>query len=130
MTAEHEIWFARGVRLQQNGALEESVAAYREALRVRPVFPEALSNVAAALRALRRLDQAHSSATQALTLRPAYPRALNNRGLIALDAGQGAAAVADFQRALALEPRFPEALHNLATALMQLKRYAEAHRSR
>jgi predicted O-linked N-acetylglucosamine transferase (SPINDLY family) len=126
MRAEHEIWFARGVQLQQNGALEEAVSAYREALRARPAFPEALSNVAAALRALRRLDEAQSSATQALTLRPAYPRALNTRGLIALDAGRGAAAVADFQRALVLEPRFPEALHNLATALMQLKRYAEA----
>jgi predicted O-linked N-acetylglucosamine transferase (SPINDLY family) len=121
-----EDWFAQGTRLQQSGALEQAVGAYREALRASPAFPEAWNNLAAALRALRRCGEARAGAERALALRPAYPRALNNRGLIALDAGQGAAAVADFQRALELEPRFPEALHNLATALMQLKRYAEA----
>jgi len=118
--------FARAIRLQQLGAVEEAVAAYRDALRARPAFPEALSNMAAALRTLRRLDEARASADRALALRPAYPRALNNRGLIAFDAGHGAAALEDFRRALALEPRFPEALHNLGTALMHLKRYAEA----
>ena len=121
-----DAWFARGTQLQQRGALEEAVSAYREALRGRAAFPEAWNNLAAALRALRRPDEARASANQALALRPAYPRALNNRGLIALDAGDGAAAVGDFHRALALEPRFPEALHNLATALVQLRRYAEA----
>jgi protein O-GlcNAc transferase len=119
-------WFTRGNLLQRAGALEESVACYREALGRRPGFPEALNNLAAALRALRRLDEAQASADQALTQRPAYPRALNNRGLIALDTGRGMAAVEDFRHALALEPRFPEALHNLGTALMQLRRYAEA----
>ena len=84
MTAEHEIWFARGVRLQQNGALEESVAAYREALRVRPVFPEALSNVAAALRSsrvsLRRstISRPHSCSSNATPRR--VPRMRSSRG--------------------------------------------------
>jgi predicted O-linked N-acetylglucosamine transferase (SPINDLY family) len=119
-------WFTRGNLLQRAAAFEESVACYREALERRPAFPEAFNNLAAALRALRRLDEAQRSADQALLQRPAYPRALNNRGLIALDTGRGAAAVEDFRRALALEPRFPEALHNLGTALMQLRRYAEA----
>jgi predicted O-linked N-acetylglucosamine transferase (SPINDLY family) len=134
MTVERELrppgpdaWFSRGVELQQQGAFADAIGAYGEALRGRPAFPEACNNIAAALRALRRLAEAQSFVDRALLLRPGYARALNNRGLIALDQRHGAAAVGDFRSALALEPRFPEALHNLATALLQLKRYAEAH---
>jgi len=124
--ATPEAWFARGVELQQRGALGEAIGAYGEALRVRPGFPEAHNNLAAALRGLRRLEEAQACVERALALRPLYPRALNNRGLIALDARHGGVAVEDFRRALALEPHFPEALHNLATALLQLRRYSEA----
>jgi predicted O-linked N-acetylglucosamine transferase (SPINDLY family) len=119
-------WLLRGNVLQRSHELAASVACYHEALRLKPDFPQALNNLAAAQRGLRQLEDAYASAERALALRPAYPLALNNRGLIALDAKRGAAAVEDFRRALALKPGFPEALHNLGTALMQLKRFAEA----
>jgi protein O-GlcNAc transferase len=119
-------WLMRGNVLQRSGALAESIACYREAIRLTPGFPEAFNNLAAAQRGLRLLEDAYASAERALALRPAYPQALNNRGLIALDAKRGAAAVEDFRRALALSPGFPEALHNLGTAWMQLRRFAEA----
>jgi predicted O-linked N-acetylglucosamine transferase (SPINDLY family) len=118
--------FAKGNSLQRHEALAESVGCYREAIRRRPVFPEAFNNLAAALRGLRRFEDALASASQALVQRPDYPQALNNRGLIQLDGKRGAAAVEDFRRALALNPTFAEAWHNLGTALMQQNRYAEA----
>lgn len=117
---------AKGNALQQRQALAESVECYREAIRRQPIFPEAFNNLAAALRSLRRPEEALASAAQALAQRPAYPQALNNRGLIQLDGKHGAAAAADFRQALALSPNFPEAWHNLGTALMQLQRYSEA----
>jgi predicted O-linked N-acetylglucosamine transferase (SPINDLY family) len=117
---------AKGNALQQRQALADSVECYREAIRRQPIFPEALNNLAAALRGLRRREEALASAAQALAQRPAYPQALNNRGLIQLDGKQGAAAVEDFRHALALNPNFAEAWHNLGTALMQLHRYTEA----
>jgi predicted O-linked N-acetylglucosamine transferase (SPINDLY family) len=116
----------KGNALQRAQAPAESVECYREAIRRQPVFPEAFSNLSAALRSLRRLEEALASASQALAQRPAYAQALNNRGLILLDGKHGAAAVADFRGALALNPTFAEAWHNLGTALLQLKNYAEA----
>lgn len=117
---------ARGNDLQRSEALAESVEAYREAIRHQPVFPEAFNNMAAALRGLRRVDEALACASAALTQRPDYPQALNNRGLIELDRKRGAAAVENFRRALTLNANFAEAWHNLGTALMQLQRHAEA----
>jgi predicted O-linked N-acetylglucosamine transferase (SPINDLY family) len=121
-----DAWFLRGNILQQAQRFEDAAESYQAAIRIRPAFPEACNNLAAALRAIKLLAQALKYVNVALELRPAYPMALNNRGLILLDRGHGAAAVEDFRRALALNPKFPEALHNLGTALLQLRRFATA----
>jgi tetratricopeptide (TPR) repeat protein len=56
----------------------ESIQAAREALRLRPDFPEAWNNIAAASAELGLWDDAISAAQQALRLRPDFPLARNN----------------------------------------------------
>ncbi len=121
-----EAWFVRGNILQQAERWQQSVENYTRAVQLRPSFPEAFNNLAAAQRALRQLAAAHHSADRALTLQPRYAKAFNNRGLILLDGGSIGAAADDFRRALAIDANLAEAWHNLGTALMQLRQFAQA----
>ena len=56
--------------LMAEGKLEEAVAAYRESLRVDPLFTEAMHGLARALQDLERYDEAIAIAQQITKLDP------------------------------------------------------------
>ena len=71
----------------RGGRLEAAISGYRQVLRLHPAFPAAHNNLAAALRAARRPDEAAASYRRALELRPDYATAHAN--LAATLAGLG-----------------------------------------
>ena len=119
-------FFNYGYALQMRGRTEAAVAAYRDALALRPDYPEAQNNLGNALKALDRLEAAVVAYDRALILQPAYTSILFNRGgaLHALERDEAAAV--DFRRAAQHFPDNPEAHHNLGVALRKLKRPEEA----
>jgi protein O-GlcNAc transferase len=84
------------------------------------------ANRGAALRDLRRAEDALASLGQALALDPQHAKALNNRAAVLLDLGRGEEALEDVQRALAIDADHAPALYNRASALVLLGRDAQA----
>src|SRR5918996_705223 len=82
MTAE--AWFLRGVSLigtaEENSA--EEMRCYREALSIRPDYPEAHNNLGILLRKSGDLDGAAEHYRETLRLRPDYPEAHYNYALL------------------------------------------------
>ena len=72
------IYLNLGGALQQKGALEDAVNAYRRALALAPGMAEASSNLGNTLRDLGRLDEAIEAYRGALAARPGYVLAHSN----------------------------------------------------
>jgi Flp pilus assembly protein TadD len=60
------------------GDFQGSIDAARNAIALKPGYPEAYNNIAAANASLRRWDEAIEAAREALRLRPDFPLARNN----------------------------------------------------
>jgi hypothetical protein len=103
----------------------EAAASYREALRLRPNYPEAHTNLGRALYELGRPAEAEASCREALRLRPNYPEAHNDLGNALYGLGRPAEAAASYREALRLRPNYPEAHTNLGRALLMAGRFEE-----
>ncbi|HEX3731109.1 MAG TPA: tetratricopeptide repeat protein, partial [Opitutaceae bacterium] len=68
--------------LLAEGRLDDAVPHYREALRLKPDYPEACDNLGTALARLGNLDAAAAEYREALRLQPDYPRARSNLQVI------------------------------------------------
>jgi tetratricopeptide (TPR) repeat protein len=110
----------------QTGRLQEGVDLLKKALAVNAKQPAVHSNLAYALNALQRHDEALVSADRALALQPKFADALNNRGNALAALNRPLDALASFDRALALTPEFAVGWSNRACVLRDLGRYTEA----
>ena len=84
------------------------------------------NNIAVALQAEGRADEAVAHYQRAAELRPDYAPAMNNLGSALRAAGRVDEAVATYERALANHADFPDAHYNLANALTDAGRGSEA----
>ncbi|HVW22220.1 MAG TPA: tetratricopeptide repeat protein [Opitutaceae bacterium] len=75
--------------LLAEGRLEEALPHYREALRLKPAYPEACDNLGTALARLGRLEEAAAEYREALRLKPDYPRARSNLRVVLRALGRG-----------------------------------------
>ena len=105
------------LRPERQGKLDEAIAAYREAIRLKPDDAEAHYNLGIALSGQGKLDEAIAEYREAIRLKPDYAEAHYNLG-IALD-GQGKLdeAIAEYREAIRLKPDYAEAHYNLGIAL-------------
>ena len=65
---------------KDQGKLEEAIASYRQAVRLKPDYAEAYNNLGNALKDQGKLEEAIASYQQALRLKPDYAEAHNNLG--------------------------------------------------
>jgi tetratricopeptide (TPR) repeat protein len=114
--------------LIEQGRFDEAAAHCRQALRLKPDYPEAHSNLGTALTGLRQFDEAIVHYTEALRLRPVYPEALHNMGMALANQGRVDEAVALYTRALKLKPAYPQAWNNLGLAMAGKNQMDEAIR--
>jgi tetratricopeptide (TPR) repeat protein len=84
------------------------------------------TNLAVALQAEGRVDEATTHYQRAIALQPDYAPAYNNLATALRAAGRLDDAIATYQRALSLRPEYPEAHYNLANALNDSGRPQEA----
>lgn len=110
--AEGIVWKLFGLSLQMQG--KEALAALQKAAELLPQDAEAHANLAGAMRASGRFEEAAESGQRALRIRPNFIQAHNNLGLVFNDMGRVDDAEACFRRALQIEPDFLPALNNLA----------------
>jgi tetratricopeptide (TPR) repeat protein len=89
----------------------------RNALRLRPNYPEAHQNLGTALMQQGSIGEAEAHFVESLRLLPENPAALLNLGNICADSGRTSEAIKHFEQALRLDPKFPDAEFNLANLL-------------
>jgi tetratricopeptide (TPR) repeat protein len=98
----------------------------REAVRLRPSFPEALNNLGNALRELGRLDEARAAYAAALGLDPTLAMTINNMGQALQEEGKPGEALAWYEEAIARAPAAARFHTHRASALAELERHDEA----
>jgi tetratricopeptide (TPR) repeat protein len=108
------------------GHLDEAVAAYRQAIRLKQDFPEAHNNLGDALHQKGQLDAAVLAYREAIRLRPNSAEAHSNLGTALREKGQLDAAVAACRQAIRLKNDYPEAHNNLGNALADMGHLDEA----
>ena len=90
--------------LQEQGKLEEAVASWQQALRLKPDDAEAHNNLGIVLQEQGKLEEAAASLQQALRLKPDYAEAHNNLGIVLKEQGKLEEAAASLQQAVRLKP--------------------------
>jgi tetratricopeptide (TPR) repeat protein len=117
-----------GAVLIDRGAYEEAATHLREALRLRPDYPSAHTNLCQAAAHLSRFDEALSECELALRKDPTRWASHNSFGLALASKGRVADAAGEFDAALRLNPSYAEAHYNLADVLLAIGRPADAAR--
>jgi len=121
MTPDHattaETYHQRGYELHRAGQIEEAAAHYREAVRLKPDFTAAWTNLGLAGISLEEFGEAERCQREALRLDPDFADAHNNLGMVHYQLGRVAEAENCFRAALRLRPDYVNALTNLAIAL-------------
>ena len=115
-----------GIRLAQQGRLEEALLSFRRALQIQPGLAQSHNNLGIALQDQGRLEEAVASYRRALALKPDYPVAYNNLGTALKEQRKLDEAADCFRRALQLKPDDLMACSNLANALREQGQLAEA----
>ena len=108
------------------GAFEEAMACYRQALRLRPDYPEAHFNLANVLAGEGKFAEAVPSFREAVRCRPDYVNAHHNLGAALSELGEWAEAANCFQNAIRLHPEHLGAYFSLGKALIGQRQWAEA----
>jgi protein O-GlcNAc transferase len=115
-----------GGLLQEQGRLDEALAAFDAALTLDPDYAEAQFNRGVALQQQGRLDAAIEAYKQSLRLRPDYIEAATNMGIALQEMGWLGEAAAAFEHAAKLRPDAAGPHNNLGIALLAGGQAAEA----
>jgi predicted O-linked N-acetylglucosamine transferase (SPINDLY family) len=108
---------ARGQTLAAQGRLDEAIAAFQEALRLRRGYAEAHNNLGVALIRADRLDEAIDSFRQVVTLEPGYRDAYNSLSFVLHRQGRLDEAITVYRQAIAQWPGHPRAHYNFSILL-------------
>ena len=115
-----------GGLLQEQGRLDEALAAFDAALTLDPDYAEAQFNRGVVLQHQGRLDAAIEAYKQSLRLRPDYIEAATNMGIALQEMGRLGEAAAAFEHAAKLRPDAAGPHNNLGIALLAGGQAAEA----
>lgn len=117
-----------GVIALQRGRHQEAVTLIGRAVKAKPRFADAHSNLGNAFRELGRLDEAEQSYRAAIALNSGFAMAHYNLGNVLMAGKRFDEAAKSFTAATACSPNLLEARINLGTALRELGRLDESER--
>ncbi len=112
--------------LHEQGKLDEAIAQYQQALRLKPDYPDAHNNYANALRAKGLVEEAIHHYRMAIAYNPGYADAYNNLGLALYAQGEFSQAADCYRQAVTLRPNYPQAHNHLGNALKELGDFKQA----
>jgi tetratricopeptide (TPR) repeat protein len=112
---ESEMWFQKGLELEETGApVEEAIDAYKKVLELNPVAAGALVNLGTIYYRQRKFAEAERYYRDAITADSAYALAEFNLGNLYDEQGRLKEALEHYRRALTLNPGYADAHFNLA----------------
>lgn len=107
----------RGVMLAREGNLDGAIAEYREAIRLKPDFPEAYFNLGVAFGRKGNPSEAATAYREAIRLKPDYLEAHFNLGSTLAKNSDPDGAIPAFRQVLRLMPNLADAHSSLGIAL-------------
>ena len=120
-----QLFFEQALIFWASEDSEAEMAAYDQALTVRPNYPEALYNKGIALGNSGRYEEEIAAYDAALAIKPDDHEAFNNKGVALRKLDRYEEAIAAYEAALEIKPD-DAALYNKGIALSNLGRYEEA----
>jgi tetratricopeptide (TPR) repeat protein/SAM-dependent methyltransferase len=112
-----EAHFNRGNALMRQGKFDEAIAAFRQAIGIKPDFAEAHFNRGNALMRQGKLDEAVAAFRQVIGIKPDFAEPYCNLGVALAEQGKLDEAVAAFRQAIGIKPDFAEPYYTLGVAL-------------
>ena len=121
-----ETYFLRGEAMREMELYEEAIAAYDQAIRLKPDYVEAYNERGVAKIMLGQYFAAIADFDQAIQLKPDYADAYTHRGAVKTILDQNSAAIADYDRAIRITPDDAFVYHFRGMAKETLKQYFAA----
>jgi tetratricopeptide (TPR) repeat protein len=106
--------------------MDEAIAQFKEALRIKPASVDAQNNLGTALFQQGKTEEAIAHFKEALRLNPGGIDARNNLGNALLEQGRMEEAIDQYRGVLKLAPGNANAHYNLGNALLEKKQAVEA----
>ena len=116
---EAEFYMVLGDSLKSSGKTREAIAAYEEAVRLRPDSVRGLRSLSGALQDSGESAQASELLEKALQLAPSDPETWYRYGILDSVLGRMTEAIEKIQKAIALDPSLPEKSRKLAELLVK-----------
>lgn len=118
--------FNAGLNAQNEGRLDQAVAAYRKAMLFNPNHALLHNNLGVVFYTLGQLEDAVTHYNKAIAIDPNMPLALNNLAVTLNAIDRHDEAIPIFKRSLKFQPGNPKALNNLGDSYNKTGRFAEA----
>jgi tetratricopeptide (TPR) repeat protein len=115
-----------GMALREQSKIDRAIAAYRQAIHIKPDYAEAYCNLGVALRDEGKLDEAIAAYRRAIAIKPDLAEAHSNLGVVLRDQGQLDEAIAACRQAARIKPDYAGAHFNLGLALCDQGKRKEA----
>ncbi|MGD0892678.1 MAG: tetratricopeptide repeat protein [Terracidiphilus sp.] len=114
-------WNNLGIALLDQFQYQESIQAFTEVIKLRPLYADAYTNIGLTEVVWEKYDSARRAINKALSLDPCSARALYYDGLLQRRAGNTAAEIADFRKVVEMFPQSRDARRELGITYYQQK---------
>jgi tetratricopeptide (TPR) repeat protein len=108
------------------GQLDLSVAAYKNALAIKPDYSDAYNNMGITLQEQGKLEEALKAYKKAIVIKPNYAEAYNNMGITLQEQMKLEEALKAYKKAIVIKPNYADAYYNMGSALQQQDKLEEA----
>ena len=119
-------WYNRGEKFRKSQRYEEAIAAYNQAIKIKPDYSEAWYAKAALLYQLQRYEEALVAYEKIIQLQPEEAHAWFVRGWILGELQRFDTAVASYDKAIEIDGTLDEAWFYRGKTLEKWKRYEDA----
>lgn len=130
LSSDVHYWFERGCNLDSApGMLDRAIEAYRNALEIRPDFPDALTNLGNIYYHQGEIQKAKECYQKSVLFDPNHTAANFNMANILEEEGNLLPAIFYYEKAVSTDPLFADAHFNLGLVYekLQLKKRARPH---
>jgi tetratricopeptide (TPR) repeat protein len=117
------LFFNIGVTLTGKGNLEAATRAYRDAIKIDPLFCDAMDNLGVVLRRLGKLDEAISWYKRSAEISPSNPTPHQNLAIVYGLQGKLDEALSEHQMVIKIDSDNPEGYYGLGTDYLKLNEF-------
>jgi tetratricopeptide (TPR) repeat protein len=119
-------WFEKAYKYIEAKEFNEALRCYKEAIRLKPNFVEAINNYAIACNDTQQYKKAILAANEAIRVKSDFPYSYNTRGIARKNTRDYEGAIADFTKAISIKPDFAQAYNNRANTFSDMRDYERA----